>query len=263
MCLQFTAIPTQVRVRQACFPKNFAFPKTVEQVVPSRKRMKFKTKPEEPRKREVKFVCQAEHWESALQSRRKTRTGPPNVVSQSIGFSVTRTQACVLGHCFQEFMQNAEECVAEAHGLAEHERTRHGGRLAGVRFRLRTVVPARRHLATRQCHNKHANCWETIAARVTDLIKLCQREQAGENVGARWFRGVRSALKREVQIGLEEAMANSSADDEWTSEQRRQILLDPQQFELDDLEEVRVNAVQRAKACAKKALAMGRAAAKE
>ena len=24
--------------------------------------MKSKTKPEEPRKREVKFVCQAEHW---------------------------------------------------------------------------------------------------------------------------------------------------------------------------------------------------------
>ena len=40
-------------------------------------------------------------------------------------------------------------------------------------------------------------------------------------------------------------------------------MLDPQQFDLDDLEEVRVNAMQRAKACAKKALAMGRAAAKE
>ena len=38
--------------------------------------------------------------------------------------------------------------------------------------------------------------------------------------------------------------------------------MDPQQFDLDDLEEVRVNAMQRAKACAKKALAMGRAAAK-
>ena len=117
-------------MRQACFPKDFAFPKTVEQVVPSRKRMKSKTKPEEPRKREVKFVCQAEHWESALQSRRKTRAGPPNVVSQSIGFLSTRTQACVLGHCFQEFMQKAEECVAEAHGLAEHERSRYGGRFA-------------------------------------------------------------------------------------------------------------------------------------
>ena len=225
--------------------------------------MKSKTKPEEPRKKEVKFVCKAEHWGSALQSRRKTRVGPPNAVSQSIGFSSTRTQACVLGHCFQEFMHNAEQCVAEAHGLAEHERSRYGGRSAGVRFRLRTVVPARRHLATRQCHNKHANCWETIAARITDLIKLCQREQVGENVSAQWFQDIRSALKREVQIGLEEAMANSSADDEWTSEQWRQILLDPQQFDLDDLEEVRVNALQRAKACAKKALAMGRAAAKE
>ena len=40
-------------------------------------------------------------------------------------------------------------------------------------------------------------------------------------------------------------MANSSADDEWTSEQWRQILLDPQQFDLDDLEEVRVNAVRQ------------------
>ena len=52
ICLQFTATPTQVRVRQACFPKSFAFPKTVEQVVPSRKRMKSKTKPEEPRRKE-------------------------------------------------------------------------------------------------------------------------------------------------------------------------------------------------------------------
>ena len=58
-------------------------------------------------------------------------------------------------------------------------------------------------------------------------------------------------------------MANSSADDEWTSEQWNQILLDPQQFDLNDLEEVRVNAMQRAKACAKKALTMARAAAKE
>ena len=58
-------------------------------------------------------------------------------------------------------------------------------------------------------------------------------------------------------------MANSPADDGWTTEQWRQILMDPQQFDLEDLEEVRVNAMQRAKACAKKALAKGRAAAKE
>ena len=38
--------------------------------------------------------------------------------------------------------------------------------------------------------------------------------------------------------------------------------MDPQQ-DLEDLEEVRVNAMQHAKACAKKALAKGRAAAKE
>ena len=62
-------------------------------------------------------------------------------------------------------------------------------------------------------------------------------------------------MKREVQIGLEEAMANSPADDGWTKEQWEQILMDPQQFDLEDLEEVRVNAIQRAKACAKKALA--------
>ena len=93
--------PTQVRVRQACFPKNFAFPKTVEQVVPSRKRMKSKTKPEEPIKKEIKFVCKAEHWGSALPSRCKTRSGPPNAVSQSIGFLSTRTQACVLGIVFR------------------------------------------------------------------------------------------------------------------------------------------------------------------
>ena len=225
--------------------------------------MKSKTKPEEPRKREVKFVCQAEHWDSPTQNRRKTRAGSPNVVFSVYWVFSHKNTSIRIGALFSEFMQNAEECVAEAHDFAEHERIRYGGRSAGVRFRLRTVVPARRHLATRQCHNKHANCWELIAARITDLIKLCQREQVGENVSARWFQDIRSALKREVQIGLEEAMANSSADDGWTTEQWRQILLDPQQFDLDDLEEVRVNAMQRAKACAKKALAMGRAAAKE
>ena len=132
------------------------------------------------------------------------------------------------------------------HGYAEHERARYGVRSAWVRFRLRTVVSARRHLATRQCHNKHANCWETITARITDLVKLCQREQEGDSVSAQWFQDIRSALKREVQAGLEEAMANSPADDGWTSEQWRQILLDPQQFDMEDLEEVRVNAMQHA-----------------
>ena len=75
-CLQFTATPTQVRVRQACFHKTFAFPKTVEDVVLSRKRMKSKTKPEESIKKEVKFVCKAEHWDSVMQSECKTRSGP-------------------------------------------------------------------------------------------------------------------------------------------------------------------------------------------
>ena len=49
--------------------------------------MKSKTKPEEPRKKEVKFVCQAEHWKSDSQSRRKTRAGSPNVVSV-LGFQL-------------------------------------------------------------------------------------------------------------------------------------------------------------------------------
>ena len=52
-----------------------------------------------------------------------------------------------------------------------------------------------------------------ITARITDLIKLCQRQQEGDCVSAQWFQDIRSALKREVQIGLEEAMANSPADD--------------------------------------------------
>ena len=106
-------------------------------------------------------------------------------------------------------------------------------------------------------------CWETITARITDLIKLCQREQESDSVSAQWFQDNRSALKREVQAGLEEALANSPADGGWTTEQWRQIFMDPQQFDLEDLEEVRVNAMQRAKACDKKALAKGRAAAKE
>ena len=259
MCLHFTATPTQVRVRQACFPKNFAFPKTVDQVVFARKRMKSKTKPEETHQERER-----ERERSSLSARPNTgillclvdarrKLVPRNVISQSIGFTATRTLAYALGQRFQDFMQTAEECLAEAHGHAEHECAQYRGRSASVRFRLRTVVSARRYLATRQCHNKHANCWETITARIADLIKLCQRGQEGDSVSAQWFQDVRSALTREVQVGLEEAMVNSPAEDGWTTEQWRQILLDPQQFDLEDLEEVRVNAMQRAKACAKKA----------
>ena len=58
------------------------------------------------------------------------------------------------------------------------------GRAKGVRFRLRTVIPKRRHLTTIQCHNKHANWWEFVTARITDLIQLCHREQEGDRVNA-------------------------------------------------------------------------------
>ena len=66
-----------------------------------------------------------------------------------------------------------------------------------------------------------------ITARITDLIKLCHREQEGERVSAWWFHDIRSALQWEVQFGLEEAMANSLADDGWTKEQWEQILKRP------------------------------------
>ena len=46
-----------------------------------------------------------------------------------------------------------------------------------------------------------------------------QREQEGDCVSAQWFEDIRSALKREARVGLEEAMANSLADDGWTKEQ--------------------------------------------
>ena len=131
-----------------------------------------------------------------------------------------------------------------------------------MKFRLRTVILARTHSATRQCHNKQANWWEFVTARITDLIELCHREQEGDGVSAQWFQDIRSALQREVQIGLDEAMANFPSDDGWTKDQWEQILMNPQQFDLEDLEEVRVNAMERAKACAKKALANERAAAK-
>ena len=85
-CLQFTASPTQVRVRQACFPKTFAFPKTVDEVVLSRKRMKSKTKPEEPIRKRSNSCA----WPS------KTRAGHPKVVSQSIWFTA-RNEAHGLG----------------------------------------------------------------------------------------------------------------------------------------------------------------------
>ena len=155
---------------------------------------------------------------------------------------------------FQELMQTAEECVAEARGQTEQERGRFFGSAAGVKFRLRTVVSARRHLATTQCHNKHANWSEFVTARITDLSKLCHREQEGDSVSAQWFQDITSTSQREVQIGLYEAMANSPSDNGWTTEQWEQILMDSQQFDLEDLEEVRVNAMERARARAKKAL---------
>ena len=67
-----------------------------------------------------------------------------------------------------------------------------------------------------------------------------------------WFQDIRSALQREVQIGLDEAMANSPSDDGWTKEQWEQILINPQQFDLEDLEEIRINSMGCAKACAKR-----------
>ena len=130
-----------------CFPDPFAFPKTVKDVVPSKKRMKSKTSLRNPSRKRSNSCA-----------RPSIGIQPCKVnVSQSIGFTATRNEACGLGIRFQEFMQTAEECVAEAHGQTEQERGRLFGRAAGVRFRLRTVVSARRHLATRQCHNKHAN----------------------------------------------------------------------------------------------------------
>ena len=42
-----------------------------------------------------------------------------------------------------------------------------------------------------------------------------------------------------------------------TKEQWEQILISPQQFDLEDLEEVRVNAMERSKACAKKGFGRG------
>ena len=125
------------------------------------------------------------------------------------------------------------------------------------------MVSARRHSATRQCQKNHANWWEFVTLRIADLTKLCHREQEGDSVSAQWFQDIRSASQREVQIGLDEAMANSSSDDGWTKEQWEQILINPREFNLEGLEEVRVNVTERAKACAKKALAEGRAAAKE
>ena len=69
--VQFTATLAQVRGAGL-----FAFSKSVEEVVPSRKRMKSKTKSEEPTKKEVKFVCKAEQWDSAKQIVCKTRAEP-------------------------------------------------------------------------------------------------------------------------------------------------------------------------------------------
>ena len=52
--------------------------------MPSRERIESKIQPEEPIKKEVMFMCKAEHWELAMQSERNTRSGPPKVVSQCI-----------------------------------------------------------------------------------------------------------------------------------------------------------------------------------
>ena len=100
-----------------------------------------------------------------------------------------------------------------------------------------------------------------MSARITDLIQLCHREQEGDSVNAPWCRDIRSALQREVQNGLCEAMANSPPVEGWTNEQWEQTLNNTNPLDLGDLEEVRVNALERAKACAEDAMAKGRAAA--
>ena len=180
--------------------------------------MKSTTKPEEPIKKEIKFVGKAEHWDSAMQSECKTRSGPPKVVSQSIGFTATRNEACGLWIRFQEVMQTAEECVAEAHGRAEQERGRIFGRATGVKFRLRIVVSARRHLATRQCHNKDANWWEFVTARITDLTRQCQRAMVSRYQ-------IRFAAESTDWLGRRNGERPS--DDGWTKEQWEQILINP------------------------------------
>ena len=111
ICLQFTATPTQVRVRQACFPKNFAFPKTVEEMVPSRKRMKSKTKPEEPIKKEVKFVCKAEHWELAMQSERNTRSGPRKWFLSPLGFQQQGDKLMHWGNVFRNLCRQRRSAL--------------------------------------------------------------------------------------------------------------------------------------------------------
>ena len=48
--------------------------------------MKHKTKPEEPRKREVKFVCQAEHWKSACKADARHELAPQMRFLSLLGF---------------------------------------------------------------------------------------------------------------------------------------------------------------------------------
>ena len=66
-----------------------------------------------------------------------------------------------------------------------------------------------------------------------------------------------------MQNGLCEAVANSPLVEGWTNEQWEQTLSNTTQLDLEDLEEVRVHALECAKACAKNAMAKERAAAKE
>ena len=104
--------------------------------MPSRKRVKSKTKPEEP----ITPDCGFFSVNSVYSSKKR----------KLMDWSFAFRNSC--GQRRSALLRRTDKLSRSVVGFF--------GRAAGVKFRLRTMVSARRHLATRQCHNKHANWWE-------------------------------------------------------------------------------------------------------
>ena len=106
--------------------------------MPSRKRVKSKTKPEEP----ITPDCGFFSVNSVYSSKKR------KLMDWSFAFRNSCRQRR------SALLRRTDKLSRSVVGFF--------GRAAGVKFRLRTMVSARRHLATRQCHNKHANWWEFV-----------------------------------------------------------------------------------------------------
>ena len=102
LCLQMLLAQTKVQVWQVKYTKAVTVP------VVRRRRLRQKTKHEEPAKKQVNFACQPEHLKQAQEFEHpESHRGPSSDIKQSLRFGAIRQQNRGLGFLFQGFMQTA------------------------------------------------------------------------------------------------------------------------------------------------------------